>query len=104
MASFDLVAEYVESAKAVAWDGCHKIYVLMDDAQVEQMREYGYEYLVTTEEMPDEDTLQLVQSWFQLSCGLRFIDAVTSAPDEAEDTFTSLIGQFELPEEEEEDD
>ena len=29
----------VQEAKAIAWDTCHKIYVLMDDEQVQKMRE-----------------------------------------------------------------
>jgi len=45
--SFDLVKERVVDAKAIAWDTCHKIYVLMDDEQVELMRGYEYDPLIT---------------------------------------------------------
>src|SRR5699024_8346322 len=32
----------LRSASGIAWDGCHTIYVLMDQPPVEQMRQYGY--------------------------------------------------------------
>ena len=51
MNSLELVTERVSEAKAIAWDTCHKIYVLMDNEQVELMREYGYDPLITKEEM-----------------------------------------------------
>ena len=51
MADFSLVEERVADAKAIAFDTCHKIYLLMDDEQVETMRGYGYDPLITNEEM-----------------------------------------------------
>ena len=36
----------VELAKGIAFDECHKIYVLMDDGQMAQMKEYGYDPLI----------------------------------------------------------
>ena len=51
----DRLDEYTASAKAIAWDTCHKIYVLMDDEQVALMREYGYDPLITLDEMTPEE-------------------------------------------------
>ena len=55
MANFDLVKERVGDAKAIAWDTCHKIYLLMDDEQVETMRGYGYDPLITNKELTPEE-------------------------------------------------
>ena len=38
-ANWDKVEVAVQMAKGIAFDECHKIYVLMDDAQMEQMEE-----------------------------------------------------------------
>ena len=51
---FDLVRERLVDAKAIAWDDCHKIYLLMDDEQVALMREYRYDTLITKEEKTPE--------------------------------------------------
>jgi hypothetical protein len=55
MNNLELVRERVSEAKAIAWDTCHKIYLLMDDEQVELMRGYEYDPLITKEEMTSEE-------------------------------------------------
>lgn len=100
---FDPVYEAVLDAKGVAFDGCHKIYVLMDDKQVEQTRSYGYgtdegSFLLTKPEVSEGEMFETVKDWFEGSCGLRFIDAVSTDPEADGEIFTSLIGQFELDE------
>jgi len=42
-ANWGKVEVAVEMAKGIAFDTCHKIYVLMDDGQMAQMKEYGYD-------------------------------------------------------------
>jgi len=67
----------LESAKAIAWDSCHKIYILMADEQVEEMIGYGYgEYLHTSNELSPEEMYDRISEWYEDSCGLRFISAV----------------------------
>jgi hypothetical protein len=95
---FDLVKERVVDAKAIAWDTCHKIYLLMDDEQVELMREYGYDPLITKEEATSEQMLTTLQKWFDDSCDLRFIDAVSTNKENPNAGFETLIGQFEFEE------
>jgi hypothetical protein len=96
MSKFDLVAERLQTAKGITWDTCHKIYILMDDEQVAEMRTYGYgsesdpDSLVTSAQMsPSEE----VTEWWQTSCDLRFISATTTAPEGT--LFENLITQFE---------
>jgi hypothetical protein len=96
------VATTLRYAKGIAFDGCHKIYICMDDEQVSQMRSYGYgdkdTYLITATATP-EQLLTVIQGWWDNSCGLRFIEAVSTRGDETD--FHTLIGQGEDEEDEE---
>ncbi len=89
----DLLTERLQEAKAIAWDECHKIYLLMDDEQVELMRSYGYDTLITKEEEDSEEMLDTVEDWFSQSCGLRFIEAVSTNKENPNDGFESIIPQ-----------
>jgi hypothetical protein len=95
MKNLELVRERVSEAKAIAWDTCHKIYVLMDDEQVNVMRGYGYDPLITKEEMTTDEMVKTLEDWFDASCGLRFISAVNTNPENPNAGFESLIDQGE---------
>lgn len=88
MSKFEKVLERVEFAKGIAFDTCHKIYVLMDDEQVRAMRGYGYDPLYTIDDMTATAMYDTVLEWYEQSCGLRFIEAVSS-----ETGFESLVEQ-----------
>jgi len=96
----DLVYERISEAKGIAWDGCHKIYLLMDSEQVDLMRGYGYDPLITNEEMNPDDMFGLVQEWYENSCSLRFIQAVSTNDIDPNLGFESLVSQFDDYEEE----
>jgi len=100
---FDLVEERVSEAKAIAWDTCHKIYLLMDDEQVELMRGYGYEPLITADEMTPAEMLETLKDWYEGSCFLRFIDAVSTNHEDPNAGFETLIGQFDGVDEDEDE-
>jgi hypothetical protein len=91
--NLELIKERVSEAKAIAWDTCHKIYVLMDDEQVELMREYQYDPLITNVEATPEEMLATLEEWFEDSCGLRFIQAVSTNHENPNDGFEQLIEQ-----------
>ena len=98
----------VQDAKAIAFDGCHKIYVLMDDAQVEKMRSYGYgdddgSFLVTADEVRKVEMLDILKNWYEGSCGLKFINAVSTVDGDPNEGFVDLIPQGAEWEEECED-
>lgn len=95
------IDQYLEEAKGIAWDTCHKIYILMDDQEVAQMRSYDYDPLITSDEMSPAEMLGTVLSWYKQSCGLRFIEATKTGENGTE--FYTLLGQFEDEEEEEDD-
>ena len=88
----------VTTAKGIAFDGCHKIYVLMDDAQVAQMTDYGYRHVQPVIEPGRE--FETLKDWFEGSCGLRFISAVQTVDGDPNDGFMDLIAQGEFDDEE----
>jgi hypothetical protein len=91
------VIEALESAKGIAFDDCHKIYILMDDQQVAKMREYEYETLFTSDQLTKKDMLGKITEWFDNSCGLRFVSAVTTHEDPNRG-FEDIIAQGECDE------
>ena len=88
-------------AKGIAWDTCHKIYVLMDNEQIDQMRGYGYgdandpDSLITKEQMNADEMLATVKKWYEESCGLKFVEAVSTVDEgkDANEGFEILIEQ-----------
>jgi hypothetical protein len=103
MTNFDLVYDRISDAKAIAWDTCHKIYLLMDDEQVALMREYEYDPLITSEEMSEGEMFDTIKQWYEDSCYLRFVDAVSTVEGNPNEGFETLIGQGEDDEEDEDE-
>ena len=80
-------------ATGIAWDGCHKIYVLIDEQQFDFMVLNDYTRLLRVTD-PDK-SLETVQGWFNQSCELRFISAVRTVEGDPNKGFTGLIEQGE---------
>ena len=95
MINAGLIKGRLSEAEAIAWDTCHKIYILMDSEQVELMRGYGYDPLITNEEMNPDDMFDKVKEWYESSCSLRFIQAVSTNDIDPNLGFESLVSQFE---------
>ena len=100
MIDFTDVEIVLPHAKAIAFDGCHKISVLMDKEQVAKMTTYGYgddegSYLLTADKMSKAEMLETLEGWFADSCSLRFIHGVSSVPEgtDPNEGFTDLIPQ-----------
>ena len=72
---FAKVREALPQAKLVAWDGCHKIYVAMDETEANWFRDESSYCARLVEGTPDE-MLTALSVWWQYSCGLRFITAI----------------------------
>lgn len=90
---WDLVDQTLGDAKGIAFDTCHKIYVLMDDEQVAQMREYDYDPLITSDQMNADEMYRTLVDWYEQSCGLRFIEAVYTNNEDPNLGFETLIPQ-----------
>lgn len=96
MVSFDKVETALETAKGIAWDTCHKIYVLMDEDQVELMRKYEYDKVHSIVDISKESMLELLKDWYASSCSLRFIQSIrTTSPDDEDGGYDNLISQFD---------
>lgn len=108
----DVSAE-LDEAKGIAFDGCHKIYILMDHAQVHEMAGYGYGYnsgthLITEQSMTPAEMLVTIKKWYEDSCGLEFVQSVKTVaegedpnsgfesiiPQGYKDEFCQLCGEF----------
>lgn len=97
---FDPVESAMYEAILVAFDGCHKIYLAMDEHEANWFREnYEHVFMDTPEAM-----LEKVKEWYDESCFLRFVSAVRYNPDDPIAGFTSLISQFDDQDEDEDED
>ena len=85
--------DFMQNARGIAFDTCHKIYVLMDDEQVEKMRGYGYDPLITSDELDSDQMADKVMEWYNESCGLRFIQAVRTDVNDPNAGFFDIIPQ-----------
>lgn len=96
-APWHLVEGALVSAAGIAWDGCHKIYVLTDPEEVGRTRSYGYgekdTHLTVRGLRTTEELLNTVRNWFDDSCGMRFVSA--SGTKDGQHEITTLIAQFE---------
>jgi hypothetical protein len=100
MKNYDAVYQRISEAEGIAWDTCHKIYILMDSEQVELMRGYGYDPLITADQMSSDEMFEVVEDWYGSSCSLRFIDAVSTNHINPNAGFETLVSQFEDQEQE----
>ena len=92
-ANWSKVEVAVELAKGIAFDTCHKIYVLMDDDQMAQMKEYGYDPLIAADTTTPEQMLTTIRKWYSNSCGLRFVSGVRTVGGDPNEGFIDLIPQ-----------
>ncbi len=99
------VKEEVRYAKSISFDGCHKIYLAMDETQAQWFKENynGAECDDRTFEGTAEHMLDLLKNWYENSCSLKFIQSVTTNEVDANEGFKDLIPQGAHDEEDEED-
>lgn len=112
---FNAVREYLEHAVVIAWDGCHKIYLAMDEAEADFFREnyapledgdIGEVFGASTNS--DKHELEkVILRWFDDSCPLKFVQAVWHNEENPNAGFVQVIAQGagdEDPYEDEDDD
>ena len=86
--------DIINECHSVAWEGCHKIYILMDTYQTELVNSYDYEYVVKMSESNPYDLFELVREWYEKSCYLKFIDVVYTESN-GQSEFYPLVAQGE---------
>ena len=102
MIKSDLIKDRLESAKGIGWDGCHKIYILMDDDQMIKMQDYGYDPLFSSDQITTNKMFEIIERWWDQSCGLRFVSAVSTNEVNPNLGFEDLISQGEDQQQDEE--
>jgi hypothetical protein len=96
---WDAVTEATKTTKAIAWDGCHKIYLAMDDEQVREFTSLGYgvddddSVLIMAGPASPGELLTYLRNWYEVSCFLKFISAVRTNTADPNAGFTDLIPQ-----------
>lgn len=98
------VSTYVDDCVLIAFDGCHKIYLAMDETEAYSFRtNEGYESVI--ENNGDNNLMDILDDWYDISCPLKFINAVWTSYPDANDGYVSLISQCagDAPEDDEEE-
>ena len=107
--AFEKIEARVDEIEAIAWDGCHKVYLALDHAEAERFLRLGYgpyaygdedsgenrsEFLWTST-LSVSEILDVLQQWYFESCGLQFISAVKGGEFEQiiPQVFTSEAGE-----------
>jgi hypothetical protein len=93
-AKIEEVREAVSRSKGVCWDGCHEIFILLDEEQVNQSLEWGYEVFLVFETNADMRANMLLD-WYYLSCPLRFISTVSTVDGDPNEGYEDIVPQFE---------
>lgn len=85
----------VDDAHLIAFDGCHKIYLAMDEYEAQWFRENynGKECDDRTFEGTAQAMLEKLKEWYEGSCPLRFIQSVERNERDPNAGFKSLIPQ-----------
>lgn len=87
---WESVEEAVKTARLIAWDTCHKIYLAMDE---EQEAWFVENYSPDIFRGTPEEMLTTLRSWYEQSCPLKFIDSVETNHENQNYGFESLIPQ-----------
>lgn len=90
---WNAVSEYAENCVLIAFDGCHKIYLAMDETEAKFFRDPdNYEF--SLENNGENDLVDILADWYTNSCDLKFIQAVWSNEADPNAGFVSLISQM----------
>ena len=97
-AGWDAVQEYIKDAVLIAFDGCHKIYLAMDEAEADFFRK-NYQPVdemdngKVLEHLTPHELYEELCEWWDGSCSLRFVQAVWHNEEDPNAGFTDLISQ-----------
>lgn len=92
--TWNKIEKTLERSVSIAFDTCHKIYVLEDEEQHELLKSYGYDPLIRIETIGVKEALQKLKDWYEYSCPLKFINAVRTVDGNPNEGFTDLIPQM----------
>lgn len=93
------VLDHIDDAYLIAWDGCHKIYLALDQTEADWFAE-NYEQIVRA----DSDVMMAtIVKWWEDSCFLRFVSGVRHNADNPNEGFVQIVEQFAEDDDDEED-
>ena len=84
-------------ARGMYFDGCHKIYIAMDDAE-------NAKFLNGDWPQTSDPDLGVLHKWFDKSCKLRLSSAVSTNLEDPNAGFDHLIAQFEVLDDDDDED
>ena len=93
---WDDVRVALDDTLGITWDGCHKIYLLMDEQQMQEFAEYDYDIATIGDGEDDISTSEafaVLQDWYDGSCFLRFLTAVRTNEADPNVGYEDLIPQ-----------
>lgn len=80
------VLDALPEARLIAFDGCHKIYLALDEKEVQRFTQDDSAYETYT--ASPKDMYLRLRRWYNDSCDLRFISGIRDGD------FLELIGQW----------
>ena len=98
------VHEYVQDAVLIAFDECHKIYLAMDQEEAYFFRTNYQPAVVESIHSSPEAMFEILEEWYEDSCGLKFISAVWHDELDPNAGFVSLISQCAGSDDEDDED
>lgn len=87
--AWEVVEEHIDDALLIAFDGCHKIYLALDETQAAW---FATNYDHVLRDTP-EVMLKQLHKWYDKSCSFKFIQGVRTNVDDPNAGFISLIDQ-----------
>lgn len=81
---------YADDCLLIAFDGCHKIYLAMDEIEASFFRN-NYEFTLANN--GENDLMDTLAYWYETGCGLQFISAVWHDHLDPNAGFVRLISQ-----------
>lgn len=94
----------IRDCHGIAWDGCHKIYVLQGEDTFRDMLRFGYgdgsdgSELITVGRSATAHlaAARTVADWYGRSCSLRFITAIRAGDEPGgDDVYSRIVEQFD---------
>ena len=86
---WELVEDHIEEARLIAFDGCHKIYLALDDIEAAW---FATNYDHVLRDTP-EVMLKQLHKWYDESCSLKFINGVRHTTPDPNEGYTTLMPQ-----------
>jgi hypothetical protein len=90
---WDAVREYLRDAVAIAYDGCHKIYLAMDEAEANWFLAHYLDPMRSARVVDADEAYETLAEWWDESCPLRFASAVWRDEENPNAGFVRLIDQ-----------